>query len=259
MRLVPAVPLRPCAARRSTAGTAHHTRQPLLHVLAEPFVRDQLGHLRSAGTTLGMPLRDRRLVLEPPRPRRCVTAKLPRDRRRAPMQPPRDLPHAETLRCRIAISSRSANDRKRPDTSEDDGFTPPAWRNHRNATGDDTPASPAASSVFSPRATARPEPDPILRHATVGRPGEPPAPIQLNLPLPLPHRPHLTPPSSRCCDDHLNPPCDARVGVRRSGRRRRGRGGRAPSARRRGRVRPACGRDRPADDAAAVASCTATK
>ena len=32
------------------------------------------------------------------------------------------------------------------------------------------------------------------------------APILLDLPLPLPHRPHLTPPQSRCCDDRLNPP-----------------------------------------------------
>ena len=30
-------------------------------------------------------------------------------------------------------------------------------------------------------------------------------PIQPDLPLPLPHRPHQTPPSSKCCDDRLNP------------------------------------------------------
>ena len=34
-----------------------------------------------------------------------------------------------------------------------------------------------------------------------------PAPNPLNLTLPLPHRPHLTPPSWRCCDDRLNPSC----------------------------------------------------
>ena len=74
---------------------------------------------------------------------------------------------------RIAISSRSANERKRPDTSGGrHGFTPPAWRNHRNATGDDTPATPAASSVFNPPATAAQNPTRSARHATVGRPGE---------------------------------------------------------------------------------------
>jgi hypothetical protein len=42
-----------------------------------------------------------------------------------------------------AISSRSAEDRYRPDTvAGSPGFTPPAWRNHRNATGEDTPPLP---------------------------------------------------------------------------------------------------------------------
>src|SRR5688572_4331849 len=53
------------------------------------------------------------------------------------------------------MSSRSANDRYRPDTvGHSAGFTPPAFRNHRNATGPDTPASAAAVSVITPSAMA---------------------------------------------------------------------------------------------------------
>jgi hypothetical protein len=52
------------------------------------------------------------------------------------------------------------------------GFTPPAWRNHPNATGEDTPASPAASSVVTPRAIAAQNLTRSSHHATVGRPGE---------------------------------------------------------------------------------------
>jgi hypothetical protein len=57
---------------------------------------------------------------------------------------------------RIAISSRSANDRYRPDAeaSVTDGISPPS-RNHRTPTGPDTPAAAAASSLDSPRAIAR--------------------------------------------------------------------------------------------------------
>src|SRR4029077_4691891 len=76
MGLVLARPLRPLRASRSTARTAHAPRQPLLHVGAKPFVRDQLRHLGSPGATLRVPLRDRCLVLEPPRSRRRVPAKL---------------------------------------------------------------------------------------------------------------------------------------------------------------------------------------
>jgi hypothetical protein len=56
---------------------------------------------------------------------------------------------------RIAISSRSANDRYRPDgaTSVTDGIPPPS-RNHRTPTAADTPASAAASSLVTPRAIA---------------------------------------------------------------------------------------------------------
>ena len=44
-----------------------------------------------------MPLRDRRLVLEPPGSRRCIAAQLSRDRRRVARKSPGDLAHAELL------------------------------------------------------------------------------------------------------------------------------------------------------------------
>ena len=72
-----------------------------------------------------------------------------------------------------AMSSRSPNDKYRPDTvAGSPGFTPPACRNHRNPTGDDTPAAAAASSVVTPPLIAAQNLTRSSRHATVGRPGD---------------------------------------------------------------------------------------
>jgi putative NAD(P)-binding protein len=72
-----------------------------------------------------------------------------------------------------AMSSRSLNDRYRPDTvTGNPGFTPPACRNHRNPTGGDTPAAVAASSVITPDLIAAQNLTRSSRHATVRRPGE---------------------------------------------------------------------------------------
>ena len=67
----------------------------------------------------------------------------------------------ELRRCarQIAISSRSANDRERPDSGFADGAScdggmPPALRNQRAPTAGDTPAPTAASSVEHPVAIA---------------------------------------------------------------------------------------------------------
>src|SRR4051812_6025342 len=64
-------------------------------------------------------------------------------------------------RCarQIAISSRSANDRERPDSgfaagARCDGGMPPALPNHRAPTAGDTPPPPAASSLERPAAMA---------------------------------------------------------------------------------------------------------
>lgn len=57
--------------------------------------------------------------------------------------------------CQIAMSSRSGNDRKRPDTAGGSvGVTPPAWRNQRIPTAGDTPVSRATSSELAPRPMA---------------------------------------------------------------------------------------------------------
>ena len=61
----------------------------------------------------------------------------------------------------------------RPETDScSRGFTPPAWRNQRNPTGEDTPASVAASSVIAPAAIAAQNRTLSSRQATVGRPGD---------------------------------------------------------------------------------------
>src|SRR5215217_3539518 len=73
----------------------------------------------------------------------------------------------------MAMSSRSAKDRYRPDTvGAREGFTPPACRNHRAPTANDTPISNAASSELAPCAIAAQNWTRSCRHATVGRPGE---------------------------------------------------------------------------------------
>jgi putative transposase len=78
---------------------------------------------------------------------------------------------------RSAISSRSPNDRYRPESgfAEDLNITggmPPAFRNNLVPTGWDTPASSAASSLLSPVAIARENLFSSSRPATGGRPGD---------------------------------------------------------------------------------------
>jgi hypothetical protein len=74
---------------------------------------------------------------------------------------------------RSAISSRSANDRLRPDSGPraTDGIPPPS-RNHRTPTAADTPASTAASSLDSPRAIAAQNRWRCSLRPTGGRPGD---------------------------------------------------------------------------------------
>src|SRR5215207_5851977 len=82
---------------------------------------------------------------------------------------------------KIAISSRSANDRERPDSGFDDrercdGGMPPALRNHRAPTAGDTPAPTAASSLERPAAINTQNWCRSSRRATEGRPGDGNAP-----------------------------------------------------------------------------------
>ena len=76
-----------------------------------------------------------------------------------------------------AISSRSANERYRPDSglAEDlnvDGGMPPAFRNHRAPTGADIPAANAASSLVIPFAIPDQNRWSSVRPANGGRPGD---------------------------------------------------------------------------------------
>jgi putative transposase len=95
-------------------------------------------------------------IVDGERPSRRATS-------RTPAPPPR----------RIAISSRSANDRYRPDgaASVTDGIPPPS-RNHRTPTAADTPASSADSSLDSPRAIAAQNRRRCSSLPAGGRPGE---------------------------------------------------------------------------------------
>src|SRR3954464_9279426 len=86
-------------------------------------------------------------------------------------------------RCarQMAISSRSANDRERPDSgfadgARWDGGMPPALRNQRAPTAGATPAPTAASSLEHPAAMAAQNRWRSSRRATEGRPGEGKAP-----------------------------------------------------------------------------------
>src|SRR4051794_18792154 len=76
-----------------------------------------------------------------------------------------------------ATSSRSANDRYRPEGGPDDrasvdGGMPPASRNQRTPTAGDTPTPTAASSLDRPAAIAVQNRRRSSRRATPGRPGE---------------------------------------------------------------------------------------
>jgi transposase InsO family protein len=74
---------------------------------------------------------------------------------------------------KIAISSRSANDKYRPGSGARlTGQIPPLSRNHRVPTAADTPASMPASSLGIPLAIATQNRCRCSRLATGGRPGE---------------------------------------------------------------------------------------
>jgi hypothetical protein len=98
MRLVPTFPFPTGRAESLAVVGADHTGQSVLDVGTQPVVGHQLRDLRSPSAPFGMPLCKRRLVVQPIGPRRGVAAKLPRDRRRAPAQPPGDLPNRDILR-----------------------------------------------------------------------------------------------------------------------------------------------------------------
>ena len=211
----PVLPARPCRRpfHARPPGPAPASRragdragQPVLHVLAQRVVGGELGRLRAPGAPLGVPLRGRRPVLQPPAARRGVAAQLPRDRRRRPAQPAGDLAHA---RCPGAAAARSPPARRTTDTAPTAarrmiGAIPPPSRNHRDPTGPDTPHATAASSLVSPSAISTQNRRSTSRRAG-GRPGDRIAGRPVSAAThPSPAPSHTS--TSRCCDDHLNPP-----------------------------------------------------
>ena len=89
---------------------------------------------------------------------------------------------------------------------------PPRSRNHRLPTACDTPARTPASSLVQPRPIACQNRSMLLRHDR--RPAR--RPHRRNAPSAPPSSPLVVPShtsASRCCDDRLNPPWRAAVGV----------------------------------------------
>src|SRR5207253_5302442 len=98
-------------------GPGDRPGEPLLHVLAQPVIRSELRDLRTARTSLGVPLRRRRPILQAVRARGRVTTQLPRDRRRRPTQPACDLARPDTLSMKdrdlFPLSKREITPRQR--------------------------------------------------------------------------------------------------------------------------------------------------
>jgi hypothetical protein len=99
MRLVPALPGRAIRAEDRPTAVPHDAGEPVLDLPAQPVVDHQLGDLRPPGTPLGMPLRDRGLVVQPVGARGGVAAQFTSDRRRAPTQSSGDRSNARALRA----------------------------------------------------------------------------------------------------------------------------------------------------------------
>src|SRR3954449_2552453 len=90
--LVPPLPCRRGrAGHRRAVRAANLAGQPVLDVVAQWFVGDQFGGLGPAGGPLGLPLRDRRPILQLPTSGGRVAADLPRHRRCRAAYLPRDL------------------------------------------------------------------------------------------------------------------------------------------------------------------------
>ena len=99
-------------------GPVDLTGEPVLHVVAEPVVADELRQLRAARSPLGVPLGGRRPVVHRAAARRRVAAQLPRDRRRMPDPPGGRSPAPQGLRC---AASRSPRARRRTDSAPTPG------------------------------------------------------------------------------------------------------------------------------------------
>ena len=84
---------------RRPARDGHRPGQALLHIRPQRRVRGELRPLRPSGRPLAVPLRGAGPILQPTGPCGGVAPQLARDRGRRTPRPPRDLPHAKTLRA----------------------------------------------------------------------------------------------------------------------------------------------------------------
>ncbi|MGY3464725.1 hypothetical protein ACVW0I_001596 [Bradyrhizobium sp. LM6.11] len=165
--------------RNGSAGRGYDAAsKSLLHISAQGCIERKLGRLGPASGSIRMPLGSCCPILQPAAAGGriapqftgdCVEAARPRRRPISCMEWPCTL--------RSAISSRSINERYRPESAfaEDlniAGGMPPAFRNNLLPTGSDNPASSAASSLLNPAAIARQNLFCSLRPATEGRPGD---------------------------------------------------------------------------------------
>ena len=171
-RFVLPVPGRPFWPEALSAGGADVPAELVTEVVTEALVGDQLCGLRAACSTLRMPLRRRRHVVQPIRPRRRVAAQLPRDRRGASAQSASNLSHPAALRPPQRDLLTIARWQIPPGQCRGQLRVQPACRNHRYATGSDTPAATPASRVFAPAAIAAQNRTRSSHHATDGRPGD---------------------------------------------------------------------------------------
>ena len=82
---------------RNPARSGQRTGQPVLHILAQPLVGDELADLRTTRLPFGLPLRDDGPIVQRAAAGRRVAAQLPGDRRRRPAQMAGDLSDAEPV------------------------------------------------------------------------------------------------------------------------------------------------------------------
>jgi hypothetical protein len=104
-------PLHGMLSPRITVRVFDRAGEALLHVGTEAVVGGKSGNLGPSRRPLGLPLRGRPAVLQLAATRGSVAPQISRNRRRTTAQTAGDLVPARSLSFRIAISSRSANNR----------------------------------------------------------------------------------------------------------------------------------------------------
>ncbi len=195
---------------RRSVRAPHLAREPFGHIVPQTVVLDELGRLGTTSDQLGLPLRDRRPILQLSAAGGRISAQLPGDRRRAPTQPAGDRSHTETLSAKhrdlLSLAERQIPARQRGKLNSGHPATlPEPAAPHRLG----HPHSHSRLLARHPLGDLTPKPPLDLppQRRLARRPHRRPT-RQLLHP---PRRPaHRAPPSSRCCDDRLNPPSSRR-------------------------------------------------